>query len=81
MLPAILPKSTEEERYLGIFRTSLSPQIAFLLVLGLRVSNRVAYGQVTACIVGTVTDTSGAAFGNARIKLSNAETGLVRTHG
>ena len=50
-----------------------------LLLLGLVLLSTVAYGQGTASIVGTVTDPSGAAVPNAKITITNTETGLVRS--
>jgi hypothetical protein len=54
-------------------------RISFLLMLGLVFLGTVAYGQGTASIVGTVTDPSGAAVPNAKILISNTDTGIVRT--
>lgn len=51
--------------------------LSFLLALALMSS--AAYGQSTASIVGTATDQSGAVIPNARITITNIETGLVRS--
>ena len=47
-------------------------------MVGLVLMGTAAYGQETASIVGTVTDPSGAAVPNAKITITNTETGLVR---
>jgi hypothetical protein len=46
--------------------------------LVLAVLSTAAYGQATASIVGTVTDASGAAVQDARVHITNTDTGLVR---
>jgi hypothetical protein len=50
-----------------------------VLLLGLVLLGTVAYSQETASIVGTVSDPTGAAVPNAKITLTNVETGLVRS--
>ncbi len=64
-----------------LFATGTDPmgRISLLLMVGLVLIGTVAYGQGTASIVGTVTDPSGAAVPNARILITNTETGLVRS--
>jgi len=54
-------------------------RVLFLLMLGLVVLSMAAYGQETATILGTVTDQSGAAVANAKITITNTETGFVRS--
>ena len=49
------------------------------LLLGLALLSSAAYGQATASIVGTVTDPSGAAVANAKLTITNIETGLARS--
>jgi hypothetical protein len=62
------------------FRTSTQMlRIALLLTLGLALLSSVAYGQGTASIVGTVTDSSGAAVPSAQVTITNTGTGFVRS--
>ena len=60
-------------------RTYYTPRISLLLMLGLVLLSTAAYSQETASIVGTVTDQSGAAVPNARITITNTETGIIRS--
>src|ERR1051326_9116789 len=82
-LPCILRrrKSKETDMHKLLFATSIYPmrRISLLLIIGLVLMGTVAYGQGTASIVGTVTDASGAAVPNAKILITNTETGLLRT--
>jgi len=50
-----------------------------LLVVGLGVLGKAAFGQGSATIVGTVTDPSGAAIPNASITITDIDTGFIRT--
>lgn len=50
---------------------------SLILLLGLALLSTVAYGQ-EAGIVGTVTDPSGAAVPNAKVTITNTDTGIVR---
>ena len=54
-------------------------KISMMLKFAVVLLGTVAYGQGTASIVGTVTDASGAAVPNAKIAITNIETGLVRS--
>jgi hypothetical protein len=53
---------------------------SLMLVLGLALLNTGAYGQETASIVGTVTDPTGSAIPNAKVSITNEETGLVHAY-
>jgi hypothetical protein len=53
-------------------------RICLPLILGLVLLSTVAYGQETASIVGTVTDPSGSAVPNAKVTITNTDTGIVR---
>jgi hypothetical protein len=52
--------------------------VSLLLVLGLALLSTAAYGQANASIVGAVTDPSGAAISNAKITITNLNTGFAR---
>ena len=52
---------------------------ALMLVFGLVLLGSAAYGQGTANIVGTVTDPTGAVVPNAKITITNSDTGFIRT--
>ncbi|HUA58996.1 MAG TPA: TonB-dependent receptor, partial [Verrucomicrobiae bacterium] len=52
---------------------------AVMLVLGLVLLSTLAYGQETANIIGTVTDPSGAAVPNAKVTITNTDTGIIRS--
>ena len=64
-----------------LFATSTYPlwRICLPLILGLVLLSTVAYGQETANIVGSVTDASGAAVPNAKVTITNTDTGLVHS--
>ena len=47
--------------------------------LGLVLPSTAAFGQGTASIVGTVTDPTGAAVPNAKITITDMDTGFIRT--
>jgi hypothetical protein len=51
---------------------------SMVLLLGLALLTAVAYGQETASIVGTVTDPTGAAVPDAKVTITNTDTGLTR---
>jgi hypothetical protein len=53
--------------------------MCLLLMLGLVLLSTVAYSQETASIVGTVTDQSGAPVPNAKVTITNTDTGIVRS--
>jgi hypothetical protein len=53
--------------------------LLLLLLLGSVLLSPTAYGQATASIVGTVTDPAGAAVPNAKVAITNIETGLARS--
>jgi hypothetical protein len=50
-----------------------------LLIFAVVLLGPVAYGQGTASIVGTVTDQSGAAVPNAKILITNMDTGIIHS--
>jgi uncharacterized membrane protein len=52
---------------------------ALALLFGIALTSGIAYSQNTASIVGTVSDPSGSAVTNARITITNTDTGLVRS--
>ena len=54
-------------------------RIRLALIFGIVLLSIAAYGQETASIVGTVTDPSGSAVPGAKVTITNAETGLVRS--
>lgn len=54
-------------------------KVAGLGMLGLVLLTTTAYGQEKANIVGTVTDSSGAAVPNAKILITNLDTGFARS--
>jgi hypothetical protein len=58
--------------------TKTRAHLVLPLLLGLALLSAAAFGQETATIVGTVTDTSGAAVPNAKITITNLESGFVR---
>ena len=62
-----------------VLRTRRYAILLSSLLLGVALLSSAAYGQATASIVGTVTDSSGATVANAKITIANMETGLVRT--
>jgi len=53
--------------------------VPVLLILGFVLLGTGAYGQETASIVGTVTDPSGAVVQNAKITITDLDTGSVHT--
>ena len=64
-----------------LFAISTYPmwRISMLLMFAVVLLGTAAYGQETASIVGTVTDPTGAAVPNAKITITNTDTGIVRT--
>jgi hypothetical protein len=54
-------------------------RMCLLLILSLVLLSTIAYGQETASIVGTVTDASGAAVPNAKIVITNTDTGIIHS--
>lgn len=52
--------------------------VSVLLILGLALLSTAAFGQGNASIVGTVTDPMGAVVPNAKITITNTDTGIVR---
>ena len=67
----------EQEMRKGLFTTRAFR--AVMLVLGLVLLSTLAYGQETANIIGTVTDPSGAAVPNAKVTITNTDTGIIRS--
>jgi hypothetical protein len=51
---------------------------SLILLLGIVLLTTVAFGQETASIVGTVTDPSGASVPNAKVTITNTDTGITR---
>lgn len=74
-------ETNQTSRSLGLFST-WSP-ISLALVLGLALcligGPRNASAQTTAQISGTIADKGGAVIADAQVKLTNADTGAVRT--
>jgi len=60
-------------------RRYLMLRIPLLLVLGIALLGTTAYSQGTASIVGTVTDATGGVVPDAKITITNVDTGIVRT--
>src|ERR1019366_8606261 len=54
-------------------------RIPLMLMLGIVLLSTVAYSQDTASILGTVTDQAGGAVPNAKIAITNTDTGIVRS--
>jgi len=55
-------------------------RLSFLaLLLGFVLVTSVAYGQENGTILGTVTDPTGAAVPNAKVTITNTQTGIVRS--
>ena len=54
-------------------------RLCLLLVLGIVLLSIAAYSQETASILGTVTDPSGSAIPNAKVLITNTDTGIVRS--
>ena len=54
-------------------------RMCLLLMLSLVLLSTIAYGQETASIVGTVTDQTGATVPNAKVTITNMDTGIVRS--
>ena len=59
--------------------TYLMLRTPLFLLLGLALLSTAAYCQGTASIVGTVTDPTGAAVPDAKVTITNTETGFVRS--
>ena len=53
-------------------------RISLLVMLGLLLLGTAAYGQGAASLVGTVTDPTGLPVPNAKITVTNTDTGIVR---
>ncbi|MFB3778361.1 MAG: carboxypeptidase regulatory-like domain-containing protein [Bryobacteraceae bacterium] len=59
--------------------SKIALQALFALLLGMALLSGTVYAQETANIVGTVTDPTGSAVPNAKVTVTNTETGLVRS--
>src|ERR1039457_1454516 len=53
-------------------------RISLLVMLGLLLLGTAAYGQGTASLVGTVIDPTGLPVPNAKITVTDTDTGIVR---
>ena len=53
-------------------------RVRMLFILGLVLMGTTAYAQEAATIVGTITDPTGAVVPNAKITITNTDTGMVR---
>src|ERR1039457_125490 len=60
-------------------RTCRTPGIPLMLMLGIVLLSTIAYSQDTASILGTVTDQTGGAVPNAKIAITNTDTGIVHS--
>jgi len=66
-------------KVLSVTSTCTPWRVCLLVILGLVLLSTLAYSQETANIVGTVTDQTGAAIANAKVTITNTETGIVRS--